>query len=40
MIQWYKCFTPKITINLRDFNLADNTKIEIITPKDFVSKYL
>ena len=29
-----------ITINLRDFNLADNTKIEIITPKDFVSKYL
>ncbi|MBR4214625.1 MAG: hypothetical protein IKR94_04835, partial [Bacteroidales bacterium] len=29
-----------ITINLRDFNLADNSKIEIITPKDFVSKYL
>lgn len=29
-----------ITINLRDFNLADNSKIEIITPKEFVSKYL
>lgn len=29
-----------ITINLRDFKFADNSNLEIITPKEFVNKYL
>lgn len=28
-----------LTINIKDFKLADNQKIEILTPKEFLEKY-